>query len=376
MPPSAPTNRLGTEGTEEITRSYLSSHSSMSHLPRSTERKRRSRVNIVDPKEKDAKLLNSSHPSHPISTSAFTRKTSLQPTRKKVLEQNRPAKIKLNPSRTRSLPRRRPIPPPSLTSTGSQAQIRRRAVSISDCLTALKDRQESERDDGPRSIASSCDSRGDMPSLMSYGQASAFSRQSCSSAGSGFSLSSESVDISLDSSEPPTSVLSSATKSLSASYDADDGYSRNSRTSSSYSNKRSTPAAAHPPPPPALSDASPIQIVRVKRPNNGSKQPPQQRSLLKTSAKNYQPDVLPRREMRWKTTEDTSPPSSFNANANAVQHYPFGPRRASTTTSSTGNSNSDQKRQAAGTTMMIRPPQRSNSLTKPISTTRKEASSS
>lgn len=240
------------------------------------------------------KMITSSSDSrrtNDVAPSAVRSRASLM--RNKLFEQS-----KVVPVRNTSLPKR-PSPPAPIP------REPRRSVSISDCLTALNERQQTSASNRSVQHANSgSDSVGDMPSLVSYGHASTFSKQSCSSsAGSTFTISSGSVDLSLLSSASPNSVVTSST--IASSIRKASGDSLGATTM---------------PRPPEDSSSSPIQILRVKTNNAPSaasvnnrlskardlKEQQQPRPLLKI--KNYKPDELPRRELRWKTEEPSAEP--------------------------------------------------------------------
>ena len=191
----------------------------------------------------------------------------------------------------------------------TNSELRRSlSLSIADCLMAVNERQQANISNaGPQSTTNrsqsqhgnnnnhnSNDSVGEMPSVVSYGHGSTFSKQSQSSNGSTFSLSTGSVDLSQLSSATPDSVITSST------------FSSARRKASGGESAAGSAGNAPPPTPSPCFSFSPIQSRRIQP--QLTDEPARKRSLLKKSAQNYQPDELPRRELRWKTEEPSQVP--------------------------------------------------------------------
>lgn len=193
------------------------------------------------------------------------------------------------------------------------------SMSLTECLSAFKlnkQKKQQQRRSNKRPASSeekdgSFESLEDMPSLVSYGQDSMFSSMQSfnSSVDSAFTISS--TDLSLISETTRISINSVATKNTvntASPVPTHEGLRIPTMITNSITDTTTTTAATTTNESKVNEDAEatpvpetnvPIQIMRIRK--RECSQRGSHRSLLKSSAKEYTPDVIPLRESRWRT---------------------------------------------------------------------------
>ena len=180
------------------------------------------------------------------------------------------------------------------------------SMSLSECLAAFKQHKQKQRRSTRRSGSTeekdhgSSASIGDMPSLVSYGQDSYFSSIPSfnSSIESAFTISS--TDLSLISETSVNTISTLATKNTIQEpqpppiLGPPDLESLDSDEEDQSQIKSIEETVKNP-----TKEEAPIQIMRIRKREHSQRG--SQRPLLKSSAKEYTPDVIPLRESRWHT---------------------------------------------------------------------------